>query len=471
MKQLRALLLILFAASLSFAASPKLSRDLKRLRAERPAEETNVIVRFKRNPREKQLNKVRRQGGTLKKRLGLVRSATFTVTADKLEALAADPDIAYISPDRPVFATLDYATPTVGADLATAFGYDGEGVGVAVIDSGVNDHWDLRLRVVHSESFLSKGGKPGDDFGHGSHVGGIIAGNGHESDGLFRGVATKAHLVDLRVLNQEGVGTESAVIAAIQRAIELKDQYNIRILNLSLGRPVFESYDQDPLCQAVEAAWRAGIVVVVAAGNQGRENSYGNDGYGTVASPGNHPLVITVGAMKTRSTMARADDEVASYSSKGPTSVDHVVKPDIVAPGNRIVSLGWKQTYVYQEYPQNLVPLSYYEPTGQGSDSSVEYFRLSGTSMATPMVSGAAALLLQKEPHLTPDQVKARLMKTASKTFPTSSVAFDEVTGESFVSQYDIFTIGAGYLDVQSRPLLRRGLGCRFQRRVAVRRV
>jgi serine protease AprX len=134
-------------------------------------------------------------------------------------------------------------------------------------------------------------------------------------------------------------GSDSSVIRAIDQAIALKNKFNFRVINLSLGRPVFESYRLDPLCQAVERAWAAGIVVVAAAGNEGRNQSQGTNGYATIISPANDPLVITVGAMKTMSTITRADDLVASYSSKGPTLLDHVVKPDLVAPGKQMVSL------------------------------------------------------------------------------------------------------------------------------------
>ena len=129
------------------------------------------------------------------------------------------------------------------------------------------------------------------------------------------------------------------MIAAIDRAIELKFTYNIRIINLSLGRPIYESFLDDPLCQAVEAAHHAGILVVVAAGNEGRDNSVNSMGYGTIDSPGNDPFVITVGAMKAGGTANKSDDKIASYSSKGPSVVDHFVKPDMVAPGNIIASL------------------------------------------------------------------------------------------------------------------------------------
>src|SRR5205823_3748297 len=141
-----------------------------------------------------------------------------------------------------------------------------------------------------------------------------------------------AKLISLRALDANGQGTDSSVISAIDRAIDLKDVYGIRVVNLSLGRTVQESYLQDPLCQEVEKAWQAGLVVVVAAGNDGRDNSRGTNGYATIASPGNDPYVITVGAMKDMATTTRGDDLIASYSSKGPTLRDHVAKPDIVAP-------------------------------------------------------------------------------------------------------------------------------------------
>src|SRR5207253_1733625 len=152
-------------------------------------------------------------------------------------------------------------------------------------------------------------------------------------------VAPNVSLINLRVLDENGSGVESGVIAAIERAIELKSTYNIRVINLSLGRPIFESYTLDPLCQAVEAAWKAGIVVVTAAGNMGRDNTFGEQGYATIEAPGNDPNVITVGAMSPQGTWTRNDDIVASYSSKGPTLLDHILKPDIMAPGNKITSL------------------------------------------------------------------------------------------------------------------------------------
>jgi serine protease AprX len=182
--------------------------------------------------------------------------------------------------------------------------------------------------------------------------------------------------------------------------------------------------------------------VVVAAGHYGRDGFTGSQGYWTITSPANDPYVITVGAMKTLGTVSRGDDQIASYSSKGPTLFDSIVKPDLVAPGNHVASLlAGLTTTLAQTYPANLVPSSYVRAKGPST-----YIWLSGTSMAAPVVSGAAALLLQQNSQLTPDQIKARFMKTAGKTFPAFSTVTDG--GVTYTSQYDVFTVGAGYLDV-----------------------
>ncbi|MEJ7665568.1 MAG: S8 family serine peptidase [Hymenobacter sp.] len=194
---------------------------------------------------------------------------------------------------------------------------------------------------------------------------------------------------------------------------------------------------------------KPGITVVVSAGNDGRNDVAGTKGYGTISSPGNSPYAITVGATRTMYTMSRGDDLIASYSSKGPSRYDHIVKPDLVAPGNQVVSLMTSSTLAAQALVNNsLVPLSYYQQNSSSNLFSQDYYKLSGTSMAAPVVSGAVALLLNREPSLTPDQLKARLMKTASKSFPAQSTVFDPVTNQTFVSHYDVFTVGAGYLDI-----------------------
>ncbi len=464
------ILITLLAAGLSFADSNKhkLSKDLQALKGGHNGARVDVIIQFNETPTEAHHQKVQNQGGVLKTKLDFIKGAHYSVPVHSLPALEDDPDIAYISPNRPLSGTstskLDYTPETVNAPVAwQQWGLDGTGVGVAVIDSGVYPVGDLYwynpltgaygLRIVYSQSFVPGTTDASDYYGHGTHVAGIVASAGWFSWGnhythTFKGIAPNANLINLRALDQNGAGTDSSVIAAIQAAISLKSTYNIRVINLSLGRQVYESYTLDPLCQAVEAAWNAGIVVVAAAGNQGRNNSADTDGYGTIAAPGNDPYVITVGAMKTASTPTRTDDTIASYSSKGPTAFDQVVKPDIVAPGNQVVSLLSPNSQLPKTYSAVDVYLPEYVAKTNKNNVSQNYMRLSGTSMATPVVSGAAALLLQQNPNLTPDQVKARLMKTASKNFPVDSTTTDPTTGITYTDYYDIFTIGAGYLDI-----------------------
>lgn len=436
-------------------ASPKIAPDLANMP---PDKSVDVIVRYRVQPTSRHHQLITQEGGRLRHHLELVNSEMYTLAAARLQELSDDPDVEYIAPDRPLKAMLDFAEPAINANLALKYGYDGSGITVAVIDSGIMDsHPDLldangKSRVVYAESFnLKEGNDYFDRYGHGTHVAGILGGNAAMSLGpsythTFMGIAPKVKFVNLRVLGRDGTGTDSMVIAALQQAVALKSTYNIKIVNLSLGRPVMESYLQDPLCQAVEQAWKAGIVVVVAAGNGGRDNSHGTNGYGTITSPGNDPYVITVGAMKDMKTLPRSDDQMASYSSKGPTLFDQIAKPDLVAPGNKIMAALPAGLQLTNTYPGNRVPLSYYVANGT-SQASTYYFEMSGTSMASPMVAGAAALLLQKQPSLTPNQIKAKLMKTASKTFPVSTVATDPVTGTVYTVQNDLFAVGAGYLD------------------------
>jgi serine protease AprX len=476
MRNLLKAAVLLLTASFAFARNPKLGRDLDGID---PNSNVDVIIQFQHFPTEAHHQMVRDHGGALKAPFRSIKGAVYTVPASALEGLANNPEVVYISPDRSLHGKLDLTADAVNASAAWNANLSGTGIGVAIIDSGISNADDLKSesgrsgtgligslldlllgggggggasRIVYQRDFV--GGGTNDFYGHGTHVAGIVAGNGSKSicngcTRTFMGMAPMANLINLRVLDQNGNGVDSAVVAAIDEAIALEGIYNIRVINLSLGRPVYESYTLDPLCQAVEAAWKAGMVVVVAAGNDGRDNSAGNDGYGTIEAPGNDPYVITVGAMKTMGTPARYDDRIASYSSKGPTAIDHLVKPDLVAPGNLIVSLLARITDTLPStYPQTLIPMSYYQAGGNWN--STNYFRLSGTSMAAAVVSGAVALVLQAQPGLTPDQVKACLMLTAYKAFPTSSQATDRTTGTIYTSYYDIFTVGAGYLDIQA---------------------
>jgi len=458
-------LITLLAAGLSLADGNKhkVSSDLDALKGGKHGATVDVIIQFNQTPTAAHHQKVQNKGGVLKTKLDFIKGAHYSVPVDALDDLADDPDVAYISPNRPVRGSLDHVVSAVNGDLAYANGWNGMGIGIAVVDSGVTSNYDLNSdgngpsRIVYSQSFVATETTTSDLYGHGTHVAAIIAGNGSSSSyynypGVYRGLAPEANIVNLRALDSTGSGTDSAVIAAIQQAIALQNTYNIRVLNLSLARGVYESYTLDPLCQAVESAWKAGIVVVVAAGNMGQYNGSGTNGYATIGAPGNDPFVITVGATNTHGSGAQASQTMTSYSSKGPTAFDHIVKPDLVAPGNQVVSrLASSNDTLATSYPALAVyPCNYSRSNCGAQYGSPRYMRLSGTSMATPVVSGIAALLLQKTPSLTPDQVKARLMKTAWKGFASNVTATDAGTGVVYQIQQDLFAVGTGAVDASA---------------------
>src|SRR3984957_12003701 len=346
----------LASTGLASAQISKIAPDLEGLLTNLLAP-TNVVIQYNTAPTLLNVTKLLSLGGVINAQYVSIPAIAVKLPAAVVAILALDPAIAYIPPDRQVAGTLDLTTAAVNADVAYQAGYTGSGIGIAIVDSGIYAHPDLASRIVYRQSFI--GGANADDYGHGAHVAGIAAGSGLSSTGsqytrTFRGVAPGAHLIDLRALDANGMSTDSVVLAAIDKAISLKSQYNIRVLNLSIGRPIFESYKLDPICAAVAAAWKQGITVVVAAGNLGR------NGYATITSPGNSPNAITVGAMKTEGTPGRNDDLIASYSSRGPSWIDLEVKPDIVAPGNMVVSLLAPGSTLSKEYPGNVTAASFY---------------------------------------------------------------------------------------------------------------
>ncbi|MBI1950301.1 MAG: S8 family serine peptidase [Acidobacteria bacterium] len=401
-----------------------------------------VIIQTVGEPTSGHLARLHGRGGAVKSRHAAIRGYSARVPASQIAALAEDPEVEHVSFDSPVVAHLDVAYKAVKADLAWASsaGLDGRGVGIALVDTGAAGHRDLlrpkgspqvvEVEVVGHENGLA------DYFGHGTHVAGVINGNGASSSDAdsfrtFKGLAPGAQLISIRALHPDGTGFTSDIISAIDWAIRFRAVYNIRVLNLSLGHPVYESYKVDPMCRAVRKAYESGIVVVVAAGNDGGVGS----GFGTITSPGNEPAAVTVGAMDDANTVTTADDVLAWYSSKGPSLLDDVVKPDLVAPGSSIVSLRAAGSYIDTAYPDLALTLGEYRNEPSGGTKPGDYLVLSGTSMAAPMVSATAALMLQQDPSLTAATVKARLMKSAVKD--------DRL----------IFETGAGYLDVDAALL------------------
>lgn len=282
-------------------------------------------------------------------------------------------------------------------------------VGVAIIDSGIKPNLDLSQRITAFYDFTQGGiaTAASDGYGHGTHVAGLIAGSGALSLGQYVGVAKGARLIGLKVLDSEGQGYASDVIAAIEFAVANRAQLHIDVINLSLGHPIFESPATDPLVQAVEAAVQEGIVVVVSAGNWGLNPITGELGYAGITSPGNAPSVITVGSQRTKATATRTDDEVSLFSSRGPTWYEGRIKPDLVAPGQALAAINHPLSTLFQN------PLLHADVA--------PYIKLSGTSMAAAVASGVVALVIEANRQdegagsapLTPNAIKAILQFSA----------------------------------------------------------
>ncbi len=371
-------------------------------------------------------------GGNIFSDLPIINAFAAEMSADAAYQLAQSPTVRWISIDAEVKSSLQemvdaavVAPPntyldTMGIPAVWSWqtGYTGKGIGIAIIDSGVSPDSDFR-NLALSKGFNPNSSTPFDVYGHGTHIAGIVAGTGNDSNGKYKGVAPDATLIGLKISNDQGIGYESDVVKALQWVYNNKATYNIRVINLSINSGVEASYHTSPLNAAAEILWFNGVVVVVSAGNSG-----GQRGYNSVnAAPANDPFFITVGASDEQGTSAAGDDVMAAYSAYGRT-IDGFLKPDIIAPGTAVYSV--------------LAPLS---PWGnlypERTANNGQYFRLSGTSMAAPMVVGTVALMLEKAPNLTPDQVKYRLLDSAKSSFSMplngSSVNFPYVHGTAAV--------------------------------------
>jgi serine protease AprX len=281
------------------------------------------------------------------------------------------------------------------------YGNTGAGVTVAVLDSGIQPSPDLS-NVVFGIDTATGQTTLADKGGHGTHVAGIIAGNGKLSGGAYKGVAPGARLLSIKVTSDTGAANYSSVIRGLQWIVDNKDAYNIRVANMSLGATATTGYANDPLNAAVEVAWLRGIVVVASAGNAG-------PAAGTISVPGNDPFVVTVGAFDDNQTATPSDNLVPTWTSRGPTAFDRFNKPDLAASGRRVVSLRSTGSYLDELLPDRLIGTS--------------YFRLSGTSMAAPVVSGVAALVIAQNPSLTPNEVKKILTRSArAMAYPATQV-------------------------------------------------
>jgi len=420
-----------FIGAATPASWDKMQPELQVLARQPVATLTRIIVQKTSAKTDIEAN-VMQMGGQVTADLHIIKGFAATLPTSKLSQLAQLPGVRWMSLDAPVVqSACSNCIPSnnlqnkfvraIGADKVWAQqGLQGQGIGVAVIDSGINSQQDLYTstgynRIVASVRFNNGYNQSQyDGYGHGSHVAGVIGGNGSSSQQNYVGVAPQVNIVNVKVgddLNQ-GQGTASTVVQGLQWVLDNKSTYNIRVVNISLNNALAESYQTNPICAAAEILWFNKIVVVVSAGNQGS---------GAIYPPANDPFVITVGAVDGKGSDSISDDVMATFSAYGTTS-DGFAKPDLVAPGKDIVGLmGNSGMGMSAAHPANIV-------TYNGAN----YFRMSGTSAAAPVVAGAAALLVQSNPNLTPDQIKYRLMSTANKSW----------------AGYAANKAGAGYLDI-----------------------
>lgn len=433
----RARLLVVFAASAATCAviSPGIASAAAQ-------GETRVIVRLRPGMEAVVREQVRALDGTVEGALPLIDGLIVDLPHGASVRLASSSAVVALTPDGSLDFLGDEWKPdkdlgafytinkSIGAqdlwsrrdvDGAT---YTGAGIGVALIDSGVVPVDGLRTpgKVINGPDLSFESQSPDvrylDTFGHGTHMAGIIAGRDDAvKPGLehlssnFVGVAPGAHIISIKVAAADGATDVSQVIAAIDWVVTHRDDpgLNIRVLNLSFGTTALQPYQLDPLTYAVEQAWLEGIVVVVAAGNEGAEGT-------SLTNPAIDPYVIAVGASDHAGTENRRDDLVAAFSSVGGPSRG----PDLVAPGRSVVSLRAPGSWLDERHA-----------TARVGDGSGRFFRGSGTSQAAAVISGAVALVLDERPELTPDQVKYVLTANA-----------DLITGSATAQ-------GAGLLDLK----------------------
>ena len=413
----------LVALAVGIAAAPAWAQPLAGTDRDAASTTRAVVVRELAPGSDAAERAVRAVGGSVTTPLPIVDGFSAQVPVARLDALRRSAGVRSVDLAAPVHFDGAYGqgsrgpsavySDAVRADRAWSAGHRGQGIGVAVIDTGVNAVGDLAGRVSHSADFTADGDGV-DRFGHGTFVAGLVAGTGATGTGV-RGVAPAAHVISLKIAGRNGSADITHVMAALQYAVSFKDVYDIDVVNLSLGTDSTQDTRIDPLNMAVERAWAAGLVVVVSASNRGPDA-------GTVTKPADDPWVITVGSAADASTPGIADDTVPAFSAAGPTRSNGIAKPDLVAPGGSVVSTRAVGSTIDQEHA--------------GARIGTQHFVGSGTSFSSGVVSGAAALVLSRTPSLTPDQVKARLVGTA-RPGPVT----------------DVQRVGAGWLDAAAATL------------------
>ena len=339
--------------------------------------------------------------------LPLINAVAIEIEKEKYESLLSCEDIKMVHKETKITAQLDRARKIVNADKSLK--YTGKGITMAFLDTGISPMEDFTLpqnRIIKFVDMVNNRLSPYDDNGHGTHVAGIAAGNGYHSGHRYCGIAPESSIVAIKSLNADGTGNSIDVLNSLQWLIDNRKKYNIRIANLSIGSD--STKHDDPLVKAVEAVWDSGIVITIAAGNNGPANS-------SITSPGTSKKVITVGSSDDNSDVTISGNRLVNFSGRGPTE-ECVIKPDIVAPGANITSVC------------------------SGEISDKKYISLSGTSMSTPIVAGAISLLLEKEPRLCPDDVKYLLKLCATNlNFPQNQQGWGLLNIEKLLSMEVVY--------------------------------
>ncbi|MCP8617329.1 S8 family peptidase [Salirhabdus salicampi] len=436
----RVIITSIFALAIAVAVS---AATVGELGANESTDPVSVIVSTSDN--DSVVEETEALGGHVTAKWDFINAFAVEIPENQIETLATIKGVRAVTPNNMAIETKSDTEEDFTATLANVYneairatkawekGLTGEGIGIAVIDSGVtkekgqvNDFKD-RLEVVEVNSETEY---MADKFGHGTHVAGIAGGDGNAQDGKYIGVAPGADIISVKVSNDEGMATEEDIVNGLQWVLENKDEHNIRVVNISSQVATQQHYTESALNAAVEVLWHNGIVVVVSAGNRGGEDC------STCYAPANDPFVITVGALEDNETAKINDDVLASFSSYGET-LDGFMKPEVMAPGSDIVSF-MPSGFIKKEMKDRVV--------------DDYYFRMSGTSMSAPMVAGAAAIILQELPDLTPDQVKWLLMETGEKIegIDTPIVQIDKATAY----QKDVTKIPSANEGVELSPFI-----------------
>lgn len=420
-----------FGAARATAAGPvsPLLRvhPLLQVGAQRASDTRVRVVVQKRDQAVRSIDIAVANGLTFRDELPLIRSFVAEMPQGQVLALARDPRVRYVTPDAPVRmtaidttalqTTYEQAIGVPGIWNSAASPANGKGVTVAVLDSGINpDHpafaSDKANVIAVKVNPKALGG--GDAHGHGTHVAGIIKGN--DALGRYIGVAPGARVISVKIADDTGAATESDLIKGLQWVYDNRTTYNIRVVNASVSASVATAYAASPINAYVEQLWLAGITVVVSAGNRGSAAD------ATWYAPGNDPYVISAGAIDHAETISGADDTLGTFSSRGQTQ-DGFAKPDVVAPGRRIVApLAKATSTIGLRYPDRIV--------------DTNFIRLTGTSMSAPVVAGVVALLLERYPTLTPNQIKGLLRQTAS-SYP------GQTDGAGVINPAEVFRVAA----------------------------